>query len=93
MESVQDSPATARLSSAAVWSLVLGILRLGCLWLLGSIPAIILGIVALRATNGPVPERRGRGVAIAGIVTGGVGVFTGMFSLGIIAGFFLPAFT
>lgn len=93
MESVQNSPATARLSAAAVWSLVLGILSLGCLWLLGSIPAIILGIVALRAINSPAPERRGRGVAIAGIVTGSVGVFTGMFSLGIIAGMLFPAFT
>ena len=93
MEPDQNSPPAARLSSAAVWSLVLGILSLGCLWLLGSIPAIILGIVALRTINDPAVERRGRGLAITGIVTGSVGVFTGIFGLGIIAGLMFPAFS
>ncbi|MEX2578455.1 MAG: DUF4190 domain-containing protein [Verrucomicrobiales bacterium] len=85
-------PTDRRLAPSAVWSLVLGVLSMGCLWLLGSIPAIILGIVALRRIEDPVAGLRGRGLAIGGIVTGGLGVFTGLFAAaGILAGLLFPA--
>jgi len=75
----------------AAWSLVLGILSITCLWLLGSIPAIILGILALGKTgegNAPAP---GRGQAIAGIVTGSVGAVAGLLAWGLLASLVIPA--
>ncbi len=93
-------PATAPLrdqevktSSKAIWSLVLGILSISCLWLLGSIPAIILGIIALKAIEESGGSLKGRGMGIAGIVTGSVGVFTGIGMVGVMAGLSLPAYS
>jgi len=82
-----------RYHAAAIWSLVLGILSIGCLWIVGSIPAIILGIVALRRIDAAEPPLQGKGLAIAGIVTGGIGVFTGIFVIGIFASILFPAFS
>lgn len=64
---------------------------MGCLWLLGSIPAIILGILALRRIGDPAAAQRGQGLAIAGIVTGGLGMFTGLFTIAILASAAMPA--
>lgn len=80
-------------SKAAIWSLILGILSMGCLWLLGSIPAIILGVIGLKKTSGEPPEATGKGLAIAGMVTGSIGIISGIFTLGIIAAIALPATT
>lgn len=63
----------------AIWSLTLGILSNTCLWILGSIPAILLGIVAIRKIDASAGAQKGRGLAIAGIVTGGVGFIGGLF--------------
>ncbi|MDF1824253.1 MAG: DUF4190 domain-containing protein [Verrucomicrobiales bacterium] len=79
-------------SKAAVWSLVFGILSMTCLWILGSIPAIILGIRALKQTGGSAPEKSGHGLAISGIVTGVIGILTGIFLWGMIASIALPAY-
>ncbi|NOX98452.1 MAG: DUF4190 domain-containing protein [Verrucomicrobia bacterium] len=64
-------------SQAAIWSLVLGILSNLCLWLLGSIPAIILGIVAIKNVNRNPAAVGGKGLAIAGIITGSIGMASG----------------
>ena len=64
-------------SKAAVFSLILGILSNLCLWLLGSIPAIILVIVAIRNINRNSSTVGGKGLAIAGIITGGTGLIIG----------------
>lgn len=81
-----------RTSAAAVWSLVLGILSMFCLWLLGSIPAIILGIVALTRINAQPTLVGGRGIAIGGIVTGSIGILTGLVAVGIVASISMPAY-
>jgi len=81
-----------RTSSAAVWSLVLGILSMFCLWLLGSIPAIILGVLALNKINAQPTVVSGREIAISGIVTGAVGILTGLFAVGIAASIAMPAY-
>ena len=57
----------AKTSSLALWSLVLGILSITCLWLLGSIPAIILGILAIKKIDGSGGTLKGRGMGIAGM--------------------------
>ena len=60
----------------AVWSLVLGVLSLltgGCLGL-GAIAAIVLGIMAIARAGKMPAEYGGKGMAIAGIVTGSIGL-------------------
>jgi hypothetical protein len=68
-----DFPEQRPTSSAAVASLILGILSLFCSIFTG-IPAIVLGIVGLGATNPEQGRFGGRGLAVAGLVTGGVGM-------------------
>lgn len=95
MFNVPAPPASpsAKASTQAVWSLVLGILGMTCLWLLGAIPAIILGSLALRNIGQSGGTLGGRGLAISGIVTGSIGIFTGMFFAAILASVTMPAFT
>lgn len=66
-------------NALAVWSLALGILGILCLLipyagLAVGIVALVLGIVGHRAAR---TRQRGRGVAIAGIATGGVATLVG----------------
>jgi len=63
----------SRTNGLAIASLVLGIVWF---WWLGSILAVVLGYVAL----GQIERRNegGRGLAIAGIVLGFVGIATGI---------------
>lgn len=83
----------AKTSSQAVWSLILGILSITCLWLLGSIPSIILGILAIRKIDQSGGTLKGRGIGVAGIVTGSVGVIAGLAPIAIVAGLAIPAFS
>jgi hypothetical protein len=85
--------ADARTSQKAVWSLVLGILSIFCIWILGSIPAIILGILALKDIDRSGGALKGKGIGIAGIVTGGVGVLAGLTSVALMASLAIPVFT
>lgn len=75
----------------SVWSLVLGILSIFCLWILGSIPAIILGIVGIKKANENPQEVGGKGLALAGIITGSVGILTGIATMGMYAAMVMPA--
>lgn len=85
--------APAKTSPHAIWSLVLGILSLFCLWILGSIPAIILGVIAIKKQNQSPDSIKGKGLAIAGIITGGVGIITGAFvALLVAASAAMPAY-
>lgn len=59
-----------RTSAAAIASLIFGIL--GCLPFVTSIIAVILGIVGIRKTSDP--RVTGRGMAIAGLVLGLIGL-------------------
>ncbi len=61
----------ARTNGLAVASLVLGILWIGGL---GSLLALIFGIIGLRTIDRSEGTETGRGLAIAGIVLGAVGV-------------------
>lgn len=79
-------------SALAIWSLILGILSITCLWLLGSIPAIILGILAVKNIDRSGGTLKGRGIGVAGIVTGSVGIFAGLFAVGIFASMAMPAY-
>lgn len=77
METRSAAASDVRFSGKAIWSLVLGILSNFCLWIFGSIPAIILGIAAIKEVDASGGEVKGRGMAMAGIATGGVGILVG----------------
>lgn len=80
-------PQPPKTSALAIWSLVLGILSITCLWICGTVPAVICGVMALSRINKSAGALTGQGLAIAGIVTGGVGILSGF----ILAGMLLPA--
>jgi hypothetical protein len=67
-------PAESTYNDLAIASLVLGILSLTGMGPLTGIPAIITGWLALKKPGG-------RGMAIAGIVTGGVSILIGLLIL------------
>ncbi|MCP5540655.1 MAG: DUF4190 domain-containing protein [Akkermansiaceae bacterium] len=79
-------------SKQAVWSLVLGILSITCLWIFGSIPAIVLGVLAKKNIARSGGQLGGGGMATAGIITGSVGIFVGVGAL-IIFSLTMPVFT
>ncbi|MEM9372746.1 MAG: DUF4190 domain-containing protein [Planctomycetota bacterium] len=72
-----------RLSQAALWSMILGIIGL-CVPLT-SLPALIMGIVGLTKTG--AGKLRGQGFAVTGTVLGALGLFGSCLWLGIM----LPA--
>lgn len=57
----------------AVWSFVLGLLSLLCTCGITSIPAVICGHVAISRIGNPA-RKRGKGLAIAGLVLGYIGI-------------------
>ncbi|MBJ7390428.1 MAG: DUF4190 domain-containing protein [Chthoniobacterales bacterium] len=57
----------------AVWSFVLGLLALLCTCGITAIPAVICGHVALSKIGNPA-RKQGRGLAIAGLVLGYIGI-------------------
>lgn len=81
----QGSP--PRTAGIAIASLVLGILALSCFSILAGIPALVLGIVAINRIGKAGGALAGHGLAIAGIVLGGISFAL----LPIMAGFLLPA--
>lgn len=86
------SPAERRTSGLAVASLVLGIAGV-CLCVIGILPgmvALVLGIVALAQIRAGKEELGGAGMAIAGIVTGGLSVVLALFIV-VVAAIAIPA--
>jgi prepilin-type processing-associated H-X9-DG protein len=79
----------AQSSGLAVASLILGILSLLCFGPFFGIPAIILGLFALSKVKKGTGS--GKGMAIAGISTGSVGIVLVIVQIAILAGMLLPA--
>ena len=67
-------------SQLAVWSLVLAITSLACCGLVTGIPAVVLGHLALTRMKAD-PNLGGRGLAIAGLVIGYIGVAFAILSM------------
>lgn len=80
---------TVVLNQLALWSLVLGILGFLCL---PAPVAIILGIIALVQISGSEGMQKGTGMAIGGIVAGGVWPVFLLVVLPMLAAIFMPAF-
>lgn len=68
-----------KVSRAAEWCLILGIVSNFCLWVAASIPAIILGTIALRNIKGNPSTLTGRRRAIAGITLACTGLIVSPF--------------
>jgi len=61
-------------SALAIWSLVLGILSLVCFTIFTAIPGVICGHKALSRIKRSNGTLTGQGLAIAGLVTGYMGI-------------------
>jgi prepilin-type processing-associated H-X9-DG protein len=81
---------SGRTSGKAIASLILGIASFLCTIFTG-IPAIILGILGMRDVGRSGGRVKGQGIAIAGIVTGGVGTLLACAMIPISVGLLLPA--
>ena len=97
MDTTHAAAPDARNSGKAIWSLILGILSNFCLWILGSIPAIILGVMAIKEVDSSEGRAQGKGLALAGIITGSVGIFLGgavvITAVGVLSAIAMPAST
>jgi competence protein ComGC len=80
-------------STLAIWSVVLGSLSLGCSYLLTAIPAVICGHMALSRIKRSGGSLVGNGWAIAGLVTGYLGILLFVVALaGLLAAIAIPNF-
>lgn len=67
-------PVGSATNQKATWALILGILGPFCCGIFTAIPALILGIVARKEIDASGGSQTGRGMAIAGIILGIVGI-------------------
>lgn len=74
LQPVPRESAAPQTSGMAITSLVLGCVSFFC-WIFTGLPAVILGILALRQINRSNGTIKGDGLAIGGIVTGAVASF------------------
>ena len=83
-------PSARKTEPLSIWSLVLGILSLaGCSFLAG-IPAVICGHVGLGRIKRD-PSLDGKGIAVAGLITGYISVLVLPFIIAIFAALAIPA--
>ena len=68
------APVQTKNCGLAIWSLVLGILGLLCFSIFSAIPAVICGHVAFGRIKRSSGTLAGQGLAIAGMVTGYIGI-------------------
>ncbi|MEM1084403.1 MAG: DUF4190 domain-containing protein [Verrucomicrobiota bacterium] len=73
-------------SKLAVTSLVLGLMG-GCLWLFASVPAIITGLMARKRIAASDGRLGGDGIALGGVVVGGVMSVVGLAGFLVLMGF------
>jgi hypothetical protein len=80
-------------SGLAVWSLVLGILSLACFTtIFAGIPGVICGHKALSKIKQSSGALTGQGLAIAGLVTGYLGIAWAIFAIPVMLAIAIPNF-
>ncbi|HEU6447569.1 MAG TPA: DUF4190 domain-containing protein [Verrucomicrobiae bacterium] len=79
-------------SGLAIWSLVLGILSLLCFSIFAGIPGVICGHKALSKIKHSAGELTGRGLAIAGLITGYLGIAWALFVIPMMLAIAIPNF-
>src|SRR6266487_2113970 len=71
---IGGNPSPPKTSALAIWSLVLGILSLACFSIFAAIPGAICGHKALSRIKRSSGTIAGQGLAIAGLITGYIGI-------------------
>jgi competence protein ComGC len=84
-----NPPKTAAL---AIWSLVLGVLSLVCFSIFTGIPGVICGHKALTKIKYSNGALSGQGIAIAGLVTGYIGIALAVFMIPLMMAIAIPNF-
>jgi len=79
-------------SALAIWSLVLGILSLFCFTIFAAIPGVICGHKALSRIKNSGGTLTGNGLAIAGLVTGYLGIAWAMVFIPMMLAIAIPNF-
>jgi Domain of unknown function (DUF4190) len=86
-----SAPASPPTNTLAIVSLVSGILGLSVLFFIGSIVAVVTGIIAKRDIAGSGGTQTGEGLATAGVILGWVGIVLGVIGVCLFgASFLLP---
>lgn len=86
-------PASApKTSAGAIWSLVLGILGLACFSILTAVPAVICGHMAYGRIKRSGGALEGQGLAIAGLITGYLGIAFAVVLIPLMAAIAIPNF-
>lgn len=81
-----------RNSALAIWSLVLGILSLTCFSIFSAIPGVICGHKALSKIKQSSGMLTGQGLAIAGLVTGYLGILWAVIFIPMMMAIAIPNF-
>jgi hypothetical protein len=81
-----------RNSALAIWSLVLGILSLTCFSIFSAIPGVICGHKALSKIKQSSGMLTGQGLAIAGLVTGYLGILWAVIFIPMMLAIAIPNF-
>ena len=79
-------------SALAIWSLVLGILSLTCFSIFSAIPGVICGHKALSKIKQSGGALTGQGLAIAGLVTGYLGILWAVIFIPMMLAIAIPNF-
>ena len=89
---LSGKPPQPETSGLAIWSLVLGILSLTCFSILSAIPGVICGHKALSKIKRSGGALAGQGLAIAGLVTGYLGILLAMLLIPLLLAIAVPNF-
>src|SRR3974390_808575 len=79
-------------SALAIWSLVLGILSITCFSIFSAIPGVICGHKALSKIKQSGGALTGQGLAIAGLVTGYLGILWALVVIPMMLAIAIPNF-
>ena len=94
-ETIPPLPGTApqpKNSALAIWSLILGILSLTCFSIFSAIPGVICGHKALSRIKQSGGALTGQGLAIAGLVTGYLGIVWAVICIPLMLAIAIPNF-
>ena len=89
---IGGNPPSVKTSALAVWSLVLGILSLVCFSIFAGIPGVICGHKALGRIKRSGGVLTGQGLAIAGLITGYIGIALAVFMIPLMFAIAIPNF-
>lgn len=91
-ETIPAANANPKNSALAIWSLVLGVLSLVCFSIFSAVPAVICGHLAYSRIRRSGGTLAGDGLAIAGLVTGYIGIAFSLFLIPMMAAIAIPNF-